>query len=194
MTMRIKDVKGERFGRLRVTLYVGIGKNGEAIWLCECECGGRSEVRGSSLRNANTRSCGCLRRETAREMFTVHGQCGSAVYVAWMNMVQRCKNPNHPQYADYGGRGITVCKSWEQFENFYADMGDRPQGLTLDRINNDKGYERSNCRWADRKTQANNRRKPKKSHHMINNAGMASGSMPKLAKRKIRSFIGKESR
>lgn len=87
-----------------------------------------------------------------------HGMADSPLYMSWADMVARCTRTTHPRYADYGGRGITVCERWRDFANFYADMGDRPPGLTLDRIDNDGNYEPGNCRWADLSTQMKNRR------------------------------------
>ena len=86
-----------------------------------------------------------------------HGKTGSKEYSIWVNMKQRCLNPNNTSWRNYGGRGITICKRWLKFENFYADMGERPKGLTLDRIDNDKGYSPQNCRWTTMKVQALNR-------------------------------------
>ncbi len=91
----------------------------------------------------------------------------SPTYISWRNMRQRCQNPNHPDYEDYGGRGIKVCKRWKDFVNFLTDMGERPEGLTLDRINNDGNYEPDNCRWATLKQQAQNQRDHKNQYLFI---------------------------
>lgn len=97
-----------------------------------------------------------------RMLFTRHGMTGTRVYATWKRLNGRCKNLNNPKYLDYGGRGITVCDRWLVFENFYADMGEPPKGMSLDRYpNNDGNYEPENCRWATPKQQANNRRKRK---------------------------------
>ncbi|WP_327421881.1 hypothetical protein OG763_15195 [Streptomyces sp. NBC_01230] len=104
-----------------------------------------------------TASCGCLRREVTTQRSTTHGYSYSSEYRTWGDMVARCTNPNHKRWADYGGRGITVCDRWKNFANFLADMGERPVGRELDRIDNNRGYEPDNCRWTDRSTQQKNR-------------------------------------
>jgi hypothetical protein len=129
-------------------------------FLCRCEgCGIERVVLGNSLRTGLSRSCGGCGR-------VKHGHCRNhrqtRVYEVWHSMMKRCYNANHPAFAHYGGRGVKVCERWHKFENFLADMGEPPPGLTLDRRDNDRGYSLDNCRWATRSEQARNRRPQKK--------------------------------
>ena len=153
-----KDLTGISFGNIRVIkegdpCFVGTKRDCRARWLCRCVCGKEWLVRTSNLTAGNTVSCGCVSR-------TKHGLYKSPEYSAWRDMIRRCTNPNCKVLEHYGGRGISVCDSWKKFENFYGDMGPRPSSShTLDRIDNGKGYEPSNCRWATRLTQSRNTRR-----------------------------------
>ena len=154
------DRVGERHGRL-VVLFRAENKvepSGatRAQWRCICDCGKGLTVTGHALAKGNTRSCGCLLRDTRKSEAT-HGMYRSAEYRIWKAMKQRCTNPSHGHYDRYGGRGITVCDAWMEFDGFFRDMGNRPEGATLERVDNDKGYEPGNVIWASRLAQANNR-------------------------------------
>lgn len=146
------DLSGETFNMvtvLRFSRMSGISK----IWLCLCECGNEKEFYHSALKAGKVTSCGCIK----------HKMTGSKIYATWRGMKRRCYSEGSENYANYGGRGIKVCDRWTQrkfgFSNFYEDMGDCPEGYTLDRINVDGDYTPENCRWADKSTQAYNQRR-----------------------------------
>ena len=148
---------GERNGRLVAIVFVRRHKtNGQHYWKFRCDCGEAIVARVGSVRSANTASCGCLKLQIA----TRHNMSKSPEYRAWSAMLDRCSNPKNKSFHNYGGRGIKVSRRWRTFENFYADLGPRPPGLTLERLNNERGYDKQNCKWATWTEQGRNRRKP----------------------------------
>jgi hypothetical protein len=149
------DMRGLRFAQLTVKRLVGKDGRGAYVWECLCDCGRVSNVRGYLLRTGRTKSCGCLRKKSGDRTRT-HGMSGTTTYNVWRGMIQRCQDPARKDYYRYGGAGVTVCERWQSFNNFLADMGERPEGLTLDRIDNAKGYSPDNCRWATPTEQVRN--------------------------------------
>lgn len=161
--VRLPTPIGKKYGRLLVLGDAPDRKtpsSGRSRRFCDClcDCGKRVEVSLPDLKNGHTTSCGCAWCEATKKAATSHGKSKTRVYTSWQGMRDRCTNPSNAAYANYGGRGISVCERWESFENFFQDMGDPPPHRSLDRINNDQGYSPHNCRWATRVEQNNNQR------------------------------------
>lgn len=157
-----QDLTGRVFNRLTV-IGIAYKVKGRTFWNCKCSCGNDAISSGDHLRAGSKQSCNCLRRENSKYLQRNgkyrHGMSKERPHRIWSNMISRCKYKELPEYKDYAGRGITVCDSWLTFENFYNDMKPFPDDLTLDRIDNSKGYYKENCRWATSKQQTRNTRK-----------------------------------
>jgi hypothetical protein len=146
------DLIGQSFTKLLVIEKLHNFNTRKYRWLCQCTCGQTTIVDTYYLLNGRTKNCGGKRKNMKK-----HGMTNTKVHHTWRHMLARCSNPKHKHYHRYGGRGIEVCVEWKDFNQFYADMGDQPLGLTLDRINNDGHYSKSNCRWATQIEQQRNR-------------------------------------
>ena len=160
------DISGKRYGRLLVLgLCDDSGNYSHAHWLCKCDCGNTHAAAGTKLRSGEILSCGCYRKDNTTALMTRHGHSKrgnvSKTYMVWQSMINRCNRPTSKDFKYYGARGIQVCVRWtDSFELFLLDMGEKPDGLSIDRVNNDGNYEPSNCRWATAtEQQANSRRK-----------------------------------
>jgi hypothetical protein len=159
-TVNYQSLPESKSGRLTVSEVIRGGKDTKL--LCICECGESATVTLSNFRRGNTKSCGCWKREfgVIRGKSNVrHGMTGTKEFATWQSIKRRCYNKNHKDFKWYGARGITVCDRWlESFENFFADMGVSPDGMSIDRIDNDKGYFPENCKWSSNSQQNRNRR------------------------------------
>ena len=146
------NLVGKKFNRLTVVCFSHMKSN--SYWKVKCDCGNELTVADNDLKRGRTKSCGCLLLEKVSK----HNMCGTPTYNSWANMIQRTTNVNHINYKEYMGRGIDVCNKWLTFEGFYEDMGTKPPNTSIDRVDNDKGYYKENCKWSTMLEQSNNKR------------------------------------
>jgi hypothetical protein len=152
------NLVGNKYSRLTVIAYKET-KKGKAYWNCICDCGNNTCISTSDLVTGNTMSCGCLNKEITSKLMTTHGLSKTSEYFIWLSMKDRCLNPKNKNYFNYGGRGIIISEKWiNSFETFLKDMGNKPKKHSLERVNNNEGYNKDNCKWVTMLKQANNKR------------------------------------
>lgn len=204
MSAAIKIEAGQRFGRWTVIAKTTNGSSAKRRFICKCDCGNTGAVAASVLVHGTSKSCGCLRAEVTATTHRIHGHASvkntSKTYDVWLQMRGRCQRATHKDFKYYGGRGITICERWEKFENFLADMGEAPLGLTIERRDKNGNYEPGNCSWESRTVQMNNTRLnvlvtehdgtfTLKEFSLRN--GLSYGSTRQAMKRGVRVFAGK---
>lgn len=146
--MQVVDLVGQKFGKLTVLGRSSQTSLSGAMWRCVCTCGATADVASLKLRRGKTKSCGCHRAAATGDRSRTHGMSkNSRTYRTWKEMRQRCNNPNSDGYRWYGAKGVSICPRWDSYALFLADMGERPEGKTLDRIDARLGYEPGNCQW-----------------------------------------------
>lgn len=180
--MAAKDYTGQKFWNYTAIKATDLrGANKSVLWLFRCACGNERTMQISDVRRGIRKSCGCVKAQRT------HGKSSSKEYAVWASMHYRCTNPNCENYSRYGGRGISICERWQSFENFLEDMGPKPAGHSIDRIDNDGNYEPANCRWASDEQQRGN--KGNSQHLTYNGKTMTIGQWAKqLGVKKGRLF------
>ncbi|BAZ71379.1 hypothetical protein NIES4106_61760 (plasmid) [Fischerella sp. NIES-4106] len=176
MTKPFEDLSGQIFGKLTVKGISHRHKHPSncisIVWDCFCECGNTVKVFGKDLKKGNTLSCGCFKLTHGLK----HGLTNTPTYRCWSDIKTRCSNSKSRNYSNYGGRGITICDRWLSFENFLTDMGEVPNGYSIERIDNSKGYCPNNCKWASKSEQSINRRKQKDTTSRFKGVSLDKGS------------------